>query len=208
MLFSELVNETITLTNRPDFINEIRLHVLKACHKLHTMDFWTRDRRVDVYTFDTSAYIQTLSVRGVFPGWRAFSFIRIWDASGRDWQTQLLTGTGRYPLIEIVDPQQLFDEYYTDKLNVAYMAGDSLSFRFAIPVQQILVGWYKLPILVADDAQFNSWIAEDYPWAIIDHAAASVFKMIGYDDQSRKMDVNLAEHLQILRTNCTTPVGY
>lgn len=208
MMYSELVNEVILITNKPDFAPEISAQVLKATRFVHTIDFWPRDRRVDYYTFDTSSFIQTLSIRDSFPNWRAWSFIRKYYPGATDWQTELATGAGKYPLIDIVDPQALFDEYYSDKVNVAYQAGDNLVIRSSDSLQYALIGWYLLPRIVPDDGQFNSWIAEAMPHAIIDKAAQAIFKMIGYDEQFQQFRELNAEHLQLMRTNFTTTVGY
>lgn len=208
MLFSELVSNVITLTNRPDFEAEIKVHLLKATSKLHLADFWFRDRRVDYYTFNTAAYIQTLSIAEVFSRWRAWSFLRKYNPNGTDPQTQLQTGVGRYPLIEILEPQELFNEYFSSKTDVAYAAGDTLTIRSSDPLKYLLVGWYQAPILSTDDAVYSSWIADAHPYAIIDEAICAVFRSIGYDEQERKYAQYTAEHLQLLRTNNTTPEGW
>lgn len=208
MLFSELVTEVYTATNRPDMVAETAQQIIKATNQLHSMDFWPRDRRVDYYTFARPGFIQEMQISDTFQRLRAFSFIRKFNPAGVDPQTQLQSGLGRYPLIDIVDPQALFDEYYSNKVNVAYLSGDTLTIRSSDALKYILVGWYQLPLLLPTNTQFSSWIADLMPYAVIDRAVSGIFKMIGYDEQSRKYDQLNSENIQLMRTNFTTPEGF
>jgi hypothetical protein len=60
---------------------------------------------------------------------------------------------------------------------------------------------------VVTDEAYSSFIAREYPMAIIYDAAATVFKSIGYDEQAALIRDEVGAYYQELKINCISPVG-
>ncbi len=117
--------------------------------------------------FSTSAYLQTLEYRTLFPKWRALKYIRQTDS----------TGTDQGPFFTIITPEAALDQFGRNQENVCYVAGNAIQIRASTEFQYIFLGRYDNPDIT--EAGYNSWIALDHPYAIVFEAAATVFKAIG-----------------------------
>lgn len=214
MTFDELVSGVVLETNRPDLGSvasggngDIPQKVFNAILTLHTWNgmFAWQDIETARLSFEQSQYIQTVDLRSsVFPRFRALSYIRKWDNSLTTFQaggqiniSTIPTGTlnvnNALAPIEIVDAGDYLDPYFhTEKTNLAYAAGDTLFIKSNTPLPAALIGWYAYPFLDRENngAGLDSWIAREFPQAIIYHAASAVFSATGYLDQSRKYDSN------------------
>lgn len=104
-------------------------------------------------------------------------------------------------------PTSILDTEYEDELlDIMYQVGDSLMFKSYSTFKYLLFGWYAFPIVdttstgnqtivmgensftVGIYPNFSSWIARDYPFAIIYDAASSILQSIGMTDAARKFD--------------------
>lgn len=187
MTLTELCNEVAGLCIRPDLVDTtIKSQVKAATLRAHArVDYW-RDRREDQLTFASSDFYQVVPV-SVLPRFKKFSYVRTWDPSGTDPLTQTNVGAAG-PFFSVVsDPTMLFTAYNTAQARTVYSAGGNFVFRSNTAIQHVLIGWFQSPI-IAPDAQYNSWIAEDFPYAIIFDAARAVMKTTGWDEQSRAYD--------------------
>jgi hypothetical protein len=63
----------------------------------------------------------------------------------------------------------------------------------------MLLGCYLHPDITEES--YSSWIADEHPYAIISDAAATVFKMIGFDEQAAYQKQNVTEQIAMLRQN-------
>lgn len=222
----ELMNYVYFETNRPDLIDETRSAVISAIMKLHNLDFWHRDRTQATVVFDFSAYIQVLDLT-VLPRYRALSFVRKWDPTFS--QSQLNPGymppvsnnqygqsvnvNAALAFITIIDPDDIFDDYKTERVDVAYVAGSDLNIKSSTAFQQAKIGWYQYPNLdmINNYSAFSSWIADNHPFAVIYTAAQIVSRKIGdtevaasYGDTGKGL---IGDEVVALRVTGTTAVG-
>lgn len=209
MNFTELVNAVITDINRPDmgFVSQggdgqIPQAVVSSTLKMHGLDFFYKDIKTARIIFDTAAYIHDLDLTG-FARFRSISYVRKDDPSLASYQQNptlvppLFSGTGAVNFkqsmhfLKILSPDDILDSYGVEKLDVAFQAGDSLYIKSSSLLQYALIGWYAFPnvdttiVNGVDGANFYSWIARDYPYAIVYDASSAVLQSIGETDASR-----------------------
>ena len=194
--FASLVADVMTLTNRPDLVNETSLAVRAATLKAHQSDDYIKDLYEYSLQFSLVDYYQSLEYKTVLPLWRKPRYIRKYDNSGSG-------APGVF--LEYVVPEKIMDEYKVDRLDIFYVAGSFVQIRSSTTLEYILVGIYQNPVVT--EIGYNSWIADDHPFAIIYEAAATVFKMIGLDDQVPVFRNLVAEQLQLLKQHAVTGIG-
>lgn len=194
--FASLVADVMTLTNRPDLVNETSLAVRAATLKAHQSDDYIKDLYEYSLQFSLVDYYQSLEYKTVLPLWRKPRYIRKYDNSGSG---------APGPFLEYVVPEKIMDEYKVDRLDIFYVAGSFVQIRSSTTLEYILVGIYQNPVVT--EIGYNSWIADDHPFAIIYEAAATVFKMIGLDDQVPVFRNLVAEQLQLLKQHAVTGIG-
>lgn len=197
MTLTELQNEVIALTKRPDLSTMINTAVKAATLKLHQMEFFSKDLVETTIDMGTAAYTQSYSYITAYPQWRAISYIRKID---------LTTNLPYDPPLEILTPTAILDAYSATKVDIVYEAGRVLQFTFKEPVQKIQVGYYANPVVT--DAGYSSWIAISYPYAIVFDAAATIFKSIGFGDMEASMRLLTGEQKQLLLQNNIQIEGY
>lgn len=199
MDFTGLCNEVITLTNRPDLVAETQAAVRAAILRAHHLDFFPKDLYENYYQFSSPYFFQTLPLN-LIPNFRAIKYIRKYYSqnflpvppyplpAGVDrfgiYDPGANLPDGRY--FKIIDPKESLDSYGLNKIDVAYLAGQQINIKSGDAFQIALVGAYVHPIVT--EVGFNSWVASEYPYAIVFDAAAVVFKTIGYDEQNAAYD--------------------
>jgi hypothetical protein len=192
--FASIVSDVMTLTNRPDLVNETNLAVKAATLKAHQFDDWIKDFTEASIQFSTADYYQTLDYKQIFPLWRKPRYIRCSDSSGAQ-------GT----ILDYIIPEKVIDAYGANRVNVFYVAGAEVQIRTLAQLKYFFVGYYKNPDVTS--AGFSSWIANDHPFAITYEAAAIIFKTIGYDEQVPIYRGMVAEEMQRLVQHATTGLG-
>lgn len=220
MDFTELCSEVYTLTNRPDLINETQSAVRAATLRAHHLDYFPKDLYENYYAFDSADYYQQMPL-SLIPNYRALKYIRKYYpgtslANPPDQNPQNLPPL--FPFynpganlpdgffFKIIDPKQVLDSYGINKVDVAYLAGQTLQLRSGDQVQYVLLGAYVHPDITLTG--FNSWIATENPYAIVYDAAAIVFKTIGYDEQYSAYDeMKKMEWTQLQTGNILTEGG-
>jgi hypothetical protein len=185
----------MSLTNRPDLVNETNLAVRAATLKAHHSDDYIRDLTEYSITFSAPDYYQSLDFKNVIPLWRKPNYIRKFNlATG-------LPGT----FLEYILPEKAVDRYHADRLDVFYVAGSNIQIRSSDQLQYLLVGAYTNPVVTS--VGYGSWIADDYPFAIVYEATAIIFKTIGFDEQVVMYRQMVAEQLQLLKQHAITGIG-
>lgn len=195
MDYTTIYNEVINLTNRPDLADETRLAIQKTTAKLHQLDFWYKDLDEVVIGNLPQDYKFSLDIPSNFARFRAFNYLRMLDANNNPQEE-----------LELISPKQVFDSFQQERTNVFYVGGMSLNCRLANTRPAMIVGYYQYPdVGVATGGvgttTFSSWIANEYPYAIIEEAAAQVFRTIGYADAANSYGQQIVINLQILRQN-------
>lgn len=187
--FAELLSDTYLLTNRPDLVNETKMAVKAATLKLHHTDFYPKDLYETGISWSPVSYIQSLDYRSLIPRWRSFKFLRKYDA----------TTSTPGDFFSLLVPEQVLDSYNQARSDICYLAGESLEIKSSTQDDNMIIGCYIHPDIT--EGNFTSWVALDHPYAIVYEAAASLFKMIGYDEQATMMKQMVVEQVMELRMN-------
>lgn len=191
--FASLVADVMTLTNRPDLVNETNLAVKAATLKAHRNDDYIKDFAEYSIQFSVADFYQTLDYKSVIPLWRKPRYIR------------KFAGSTPGNLLTYIEPEKVVDSYGDSRTDIFYVAGSNIQIRSSDALQYILVGAYVNPDVTASG--FNSWIAEDHPFAIIYEASAIVFKTIGFDEQVVTYRQMVAEQMAELNKHAITGLG-
>ena len=193
--FAELQADVVTITNRPDLVSETKLAVKAATLKMHRADFFYKDVYETGISFSSENYSQQLEYRTLLPRFRSLKYLRKSDVTG-------IAGG----FFQILTPAEVLDTYGIEKQNICYAAGELIQIKSSTNFQYALLGCYLNPDLA--DATYSSWIALDHPYAIVYEAAITVFKAIGYDEQSATFSKMAAEQLAMIRTSNIQVEGY
>lgn len=199
MNFGQLCNEVMTITGRPDLAADTQLAVRRATLYLHGIDTWFRDFAEKRVAFDAVSYNFSINITREFTNFRKLRYIKPFDTT---------TGTVKKDRdIKFMSPDNLWDEFSQDKKDIYYIAGINLNIRAKETENGFLVGYYTMPNVM--DA-FYSWIAELYPYAIVDEAAGHMLRIIGLVDEGNKyVDAQKGTvatiHIPWLRANGITP---
>ena len=198
MNLAELTAEVYTITGRPDRTAETLTAIKAATLKAHQSDFYYKDLFETGVSFDSAAYVQQLDYRGLIPLWRSIKYLRKLDVTTSPYTP------GRF--MTLVVPENVLDRYQVEKDNIYYVAGAYVNIKSDDLQQTYLLGCYLNPDITSGG--YNSWVAEDHPYAIIFDAAATVFKAIGKDDEAAAYRQLNAEQLAMLRTSNIVANGY
>lgn len=193
--FASLVADVMSLTNRPDLVNETNLAVKAAALKAHQSDDYIKDFNEYSIQFSAASYYQSLDYKSVIPLWRKPRYIRKYDA----------TGGAPGIFLDYYEPEKVVDGYGADRTDLFYIAGSNLQIKSSTQIQYLLIGAYTNPVVTP--IGFNSWIADDHPFAIIYEAVAIIFKTIGYDEQVPVYRGMVAEQMQTLKQHAVTGMG-
>lgn len=175
MNLAALLTEVYSLTNRPDLVTQSTTAVKAATLKLHGMDYFYKDLVDTSILFAAAAKLQSFDYKLTFPLWRNIKYLRKYDAT-------LNEGTD---FLDIIPPDFVVDGYSINRENVCYMAGSLLNIRSSSDEIRYLIGYYRNPDITTDG--WDSWIADELPYAIVFEAAKTVFKIIGKDDEEMRM---------------------
>lgn len=209
MNFQELVNAVVTDTNRPDMDSsqggdgQIQQAVIRATAYLHGIDYFLKDIKEVTVQFDKLAYIQVLDT-SVLPRYRALSYARKNDPTLSTFQQNptilppLMNNQGAVNFKEsmamftVVNVDKIFDiyGYESERMNVMYQAGRNINFKSPSAFQNVLFAYYQYPVADSTNngANYQSWIAEEFPFAIISVAISNIFNNTGKQDAARKYD--------------------
>jgi len=196
MTFDELIAEVYLITNRPDLTGETESAVKAATLKAHNSDFYSKDIFETGIEFDTANYRQSLDYISLFSNFRALKYLRRVEGADDD--------VGAF--FEIVTPEETLDSYGCNRTDIAYVAGRVLEIRSSVEFQYVLLACYVNPIVRT--GAYNSWVAEQFPYAIIHEAARRLFISTGQIEESAGQRQLLAEEYTLLKQSALSDVGY
>jgi hypothetical protein len=173
MNFGQLCDQVAVITNRPDLVAETQLAVRRSTLYLHGIDTFFRDLAEKRLTFDATSSQFSVDILKNFTGLRKLRYIKAFDVT---------TGVIKRD-IKVIQPDNLWDEFGRYKSDVYYVAGNNLNMKTSEAESSFLIGYYTMPNVT--DA-FYSWIADIYPYAIIEDAAGRILHMIGQIDEGNK----------------------
>lgn len=183
MNFTEIYNEVILITKRPDLVDRTKQAIRSATIKAHHSDFYYKDLVEVPVQFTTLFFLQSFVPTDVVPQFRMAKYIRLWRGGIEGDVGKFLTP------IQIENSQDLYNNIKTD---VFYMAGQLLQIRGACTLDKVLFGCYVNPVITPEPS-YSSWIANEQPYAIIYEAARQVFKSFSYTEQANEMSSLVAE---------------
>lgn len=131
-----------------------------------------RDLQESVEDINMLGTIFTLPL-STFPGFRKFSYIK---------------PSNRGVYIEPIDPAKIFTKSAScqqEQRDRYYIAGEQVRLSLKQGSPSLFVGWYSYPSVLTLDTDTN-WLMEADPYAVIEGAAAAIFKEIG-DDASAQL---------------------
>ncbi|MFV0408917.1 MAG: hypothetical protein ACK5LJ_04215 [Paracoccus sp. (in: a-proteobacteria)] len=193
---ASLADDVYILTNRPDLAGETRVSLRKAIFKFHAADTFKRDlltEDIDLSVLtpvSPDSFVWSIPITD-FPRFRRPDYLRIVPHEYGDFTE--------------VSAHDIFDSYRFIKPNIFYISGQALTIRAVCEYQNLTFSYYSYPIVppVTSDPVI-SWICDEYPDAVIEEAAGTVFKMIGKDDEASRYQTLFAENVALLRA---TAVG-
>ena len=195
MTFAELLAEIYNITIRPDLIDLTKTAVKAATLKAHQTDFYSKDIFEQTYIFGSTDYTQSFDVITEIPNYRALKYMRLVDSSGEAAQ-----------FITVLTTDEILDMWGRERTDVAYVAGRIIQIKSSTEFNTVIIGSYILPIVV--EANYSSWIADLYPYAIIHEAARVVFASIAMDAEKNSQKELVAEQYAELKINAVSDVGY
>jgi len=193
-LYNSLSTAVYDITKRPDLIQETILAIRKATMKLHMAELWKNDI-AQVYPLVTAGvgdtysyrYTLTLNAATVFPRFRRVAFIKEYNATPLGYEIDF----------KELDMASLLDNYQLEKVNYWTQAGMGATIRSSKALTQVRVGYYRYPDI--NPITFESWIANQFPDAIIEEAIASIFEAVGKIDEARSYRNRFIENLHMLQ---------
>jgi len=196
MTFDELKEEVFLITNRRDLVSETESAIKSATLKAHKSDFYSKDIFETGIEFPTSDFRQSLDYVTLLSNFRAFKYFRRVEDE--------LDDVGKF--IDIISVDEILDSYDINRVDIAYVAGRVLEIRASVEFSKALLGAYVLPIVRT--GAYNSWVAEQFPFAIIHEAARRIFRSIGQMEEAAAQREFVAEEYTELRLSALSDVGF
>lgn len=193
--FAELLEFVYEQTNRRDLVALTKQAVQAATLKLHNSDYYPKDLREESLILSAPANFVQLEYRSLFPRYRALSYLRATDATYTDDGVKYT----------ILTPGEVLDSYSVNREDVCYLSGELLQLRSRNAVQHLLIGIYQHPDIT--ESGYNSWIATEYPFAIVFEAAAKVSKTIGHAERAQQLERDALEYAVEMRNSNVLAVG-
>ena len=189
---ASLTADLYTITKRPDLVDATQIHLKNALIKAHGSDFYLRDIFETNFSFGLAASVYQLEYRALIPRFRTIKYLTTINPITLDFVRKL----------EGISIEKFMDGFGYLRSDSYYLAGNNLQIRVSDNSKVFGIGCYLYPdtTLVSP-----SWIADEIPFAIIYEAARTLFKSIGFDEQSSAMQglVNEA-YAQVRMVGLTT----
>lgn len=202
MNFNELANEVLSIVKRPDLVSRIESAVRAATLKAHKQDYFFRDLVETGVQFTEPLCVQSFLPTEIFGiNFRKIKYVRYWNYDAADTNLGL---AGKF--LDAIDIENAIDQYGYTKSDVFYLAGQLTQIRTSSPLSHCLVGAYINPT-VATQETFKSWIAEQYPYAIVYEACRQIFNQVGKASDSRDMLANVVEEYSQLKLDSVNKPG-
>lgn len=194
MTLAEIIGEVYLLTGRPDKVSETLSAVKSATLRAHHSDFYYKDLLEAGVQFPTAEYLQTWDYRSTVPNFRSAKYFRKY------------TGAVAGQKLEMILPEQALDKYGNERQDIWYAAGAFIQLKSSTAEDMYLFGAYVNPDVT--QANYQSWIATDHPYAIVYEAAAVIFKTVGKDEEAAQYRVMVAERIRDIQVSNIVSEGY
>lgn len=195
--YNGLIQSVYVETGRPDLVAETAAAVVQAVVGLHGRGRYLKDIKRARVTFDYESFIQELEIIGL-PFYRNIAWAKVGVKENLsnngvwpppigpivpplfDWPWAPCA----LPEFNVIEADDILNVNGYEKNNVVYQAGKSLYFKCERPFQFCQFGWYSFPntSTLNSAINFDSWIADEYPYSVVLAAAANVYGKIGQND--------------------------
>lgn len=193
--FNALVQEVYIITKRPELVDATAMAIKSATLQLHRSDNYYKDIREVALAFDSSDYLQSINYRNLFPRYRSLKYLRkFYPTAVGDAQTG--------PFYKVLSPLETVDAYGINIPNICYIAGNLIQVRSSTQETHALIGIYQNPN-VANASVYDSWIADECPYAIIWAAAAIIqgTQLKDFKGQQASQQQSAAEFFEVKNNN-------
>jgi len=186
-IYSEIYDEIVALTNRPDMEMETRAKMASAIQTYHAKEFWVKDRTLlenAPYSHNSDTGITTIE-KGSLPRFRTLPDYQKCDseygAIFLSFGPACPDSSGFKKLHDLLDIRSAIG-YWEDGLNI-YLRSGSL-----IPPTTLSVVYYQHPVTspINDFSAWDSWIAREYRELIVTKAVDMLLATINHGDPSGK----------------------
>lgn len=188
-MLSFVVDAVTAKTDRPDKAEAILLAVQEATLFAHNYDFFRRDIVEIPVEYREASYKGKIDYASVLPGFRKIAYWRKFEP--------ITCCVGDY--LEPVEADQLIDQFRNQKRDRYYLAGKVLNWISSTNDTAHLIGYYKYPGIMKDN--YDSWIAKDHPFAIINYASGIIFGQIGQQEEKQTHHALAIAQLQEVLTS-------
>jgi len=194
-LYNSIVADCYSLTVRPDLVAETAIAVRKATMKFHQADGWKNDIITSLIPLPVTTSGDSFSYRYTLDLTQAGSLPYFRKISSIDEYNNPLIGN-EYHFKEL-DNDRIFDDYMLEDINYYYRAGQAIQLRVNKQLTTLSVDYWRYPDVTPTG--YTSWIAQQFPDAIVCEATATIFAAIGKSDEAQRYAAMFAENLAMLR---------
>ena len=176
MNLATLQTEVYNLTNRPDLVSQTLTAIRKATMKCHLADEFRQDLQIAIVTVPVQTdfhYLLDLTNTVTYPNMRRVSYIK-------EYNNPIVGNEIQFKKLHF---SNLLDEYKLEKANYWYQAGMAVTIGSYKQLVQVSVAYFTYPNTAT--ATYSSWIADQFPDAIINEAASTIFKTVGKSDEAK-----------------------
>jgi hypothetical protein len=173
MNFTEIVDEVVRITARPDKRIDAGRAVNKAINFFCIEGNFQRDFDELLLPTNSTDYAFSISLADL-PRFRKIHYIS--PVNSRCMLTR-------------ADPARIFSKGEKEQ-DVFYVAGEEIKVSVCHPTTHLKIGYYKFPPILSGVQTF--WLSDISPFMIIDWAASDVFNNIGNPTEARKHETNAA----------------
>lgn len=185
MNFSEIQNEVLRITSRPDKAVSAATAINKALHYTLLRGSFPQDLVEASIPVDPNKYADTISLTSLVR-FRRFKYVKP-------------TGV-RYYLTPLA-PEKIFTPAGRMQPNCYYLSGTSMTYTLSNLTSQLEVGYYVYPPVLDAVNNPTHWMLDACPYAIIDLAAAKIFAEIGDDISARRHEAEGIRMVDIFRAD-------
>ena len=163
MNFTQVVNEVLTITARPDRLTEIQSAVNGVLAKLILKTNFYKDLVEISVPVDANLYGDTVDLSTHVTRFRKIKYVK---------------PAGVLCYLTPLPADKVFTPGGHVQRDVYYMAGLAMTYVLKEQTSSLEIGYYQYAPVLSDSSP-DHWFLEMLPWTIIDLAAARIFRSIG-----------------------------
>jgi hypothetical protein len=187
------------ITARPDLITNTTNEILKATIKEHAAQNYTKDlvisEPIELTQVDSFRYTVDLSSLSVRKIGTVIEYVESMASSPAYLSYEGFAGQIKFMERALTDK---FDNFHVERSNIFYRHNNTLDLVANRAVASVVLIYYTKPNIAVDT--YSSWIADDYPYVIAEHAAINIFNMVGLYDEAKMYQGKLFDNrMDIMR---------